>query len=66
MALSEKKKASNAVWDSKNLKRTSLAIRIDLYDRLKAHLDNSGASVNGFISDAIMEKLDRDEKTTED
>lgn len=65
MALSEKKKASNAAWDSMNLKRTSLAIRIDLYDRMKAHLEKTGASVNGFIADAISEKLDRDEAPEE-
>ena len=62
MALTEKKKASNAAWDSKNLKRTSLAMRIDLYEPMKAHVEASeGSTVNGFIINAITEKLDRDE-----
>lgn len=62
MALTEKKKASNAAWDSKNLKRMSLAMRIDLYERMKAHMDKIGEkSANGFITSAIAEKLDRDE-----
>lgn len=61
MALTDKKKASNAAWDSKNLKRMSLAMRIDLYERMKAHIDRMGESANGFIISAISEKLDRDE-----
>ena len=62
MALTEKKKASNAAWDSKNLKRMSLAMRIDLYERMKTHINRIGEkSANGFIVNAIIEKLDRDE-----
>lgn len=64
MPLTEKKKASNAAWDSKNLKRMSLAMRIDLYERMKSHLDKTGESANGFITNAISEKLDREENDT--
>lgn len=60
MALSEKKKASNAAWDNKNLKRMSLALRIDLFDKMKAYIESTGESANGFISNAISEKLDRE------
>lgn len=54
----EKRKASNAKWDAANLKRMSLALRLDLYERLKAHLDVTGESANGFINAAIADKLD--------
>ena len=60
MALSEKKKASNAAWDNKNLKRMSLALRIDLFDKMKAYIESTGESANGFISNAISEKLDKE------
>ena len=60
MALSEKKKASNEKWDAKNLKRMSLALGVDEYERLRAYLDQTGESMNGFIRRAIAEKLDRD------
>lgn len=59
--LSEKKKASNMAWDSKNLKRLSLALRLDLYERMKNHVDGQKESVNGFISSAVAEKLAREE-----
>ena len=62
VGLTEKKKASNAAWDSKNLKRMSLAMRIDLYERMKAYVDEKGESVNGFIIDAVTEKLNNSEK----
>ena len=62
MTLTEKKKASNAAWDSKNLKRMSLAMRIDLFERMKAHIEETKESMNGFIVSAITEKLDTAEK----
>lgn len=62
MPISEKKKASNLAWDSKNLKRMSLAMRVDLYDRMKAHITEKGESANGFITNAIAEKLDREDR----
>lgn len=65
MPLSEKKKASNMAWDSKNLKRMSLALRLDLYERMKEHVDRQNESVNGFISSAVAEKLDREEESQE-
>lgn len=58
MPLTEKKKASNAKWDSVNLKRMSLAIPVELYDRMTDHI--KGESVNGFIKRAIEEKISRD------
>ena len=57
--LSDKKRASNSKWDSANLKRMSLAIPIALYDDLKAHTDNTGESVNGFIRRAIEHELNK-------
>lgn len=60
MAVSEKKKASNAAWDSKNIKRTSLALRIDLYQKMVDHVEQTGEKVNAFVTRAIKETIERD------
>ena len=57
MALSEKKKASNSRWDKDHLKRMSLAMRTDLYERMQQHITETGESANGFINRAIEEAL---------
>ena len=70
MALSEKKKASNAKWDSENLKRMSLAVPVEMYERMQARIEQTGETMNGFIKRSIVETLDREapagaETTTE-
>ena len=62
MVLSEKKKASNAAWDSKNLKRMSLAVSIEQHERMQAHIEQTGETMNGFIKRAITETINRDEE----
>ena len=60
MAVSEKKKASNAAWDSKNIKRTSLALRVELYQQMTEHIETTGEKVNAFITRAIKETIERE------
>lgn len=60
LAVSEKKKASNAAWDSKNIKRTSLALRVELYHQITEHVERTGEKVNAFITRAIKETIERD------
>ena len=60
MPLTDKKKASNAKWDAANLKRMSLAVPVDLHDRMKEHIKSTGETVNGFIKRAIDETIIRD------
>ena len=59
--LSEAKKRSNLKWDSANLKRLSLAMPIGQYERLKQHLEKVQKTQNGFINEAIDEKIANDE-----
>ena len=59
MALSEKKKASNAKWDNENLKRMSLAVPVELHERMQKHIALTGETMNGFIKRAISETMDR-------
>ena len=60
MALSEKKKASNKKYQDAHIKRVSLVIQNDLHDRIIERLGKTGESKNGFILQAIKEKLERD------
>lgn len=55
MPLSDKKKASNAKWDEKNLARMSLAVRSDLREKLLEHSAKTGESVNGLINRLLRE-----------
>lgn len=61
MALSEKKKASNKKYQDTHIKRVSLVIQNDLHDRIMNRLEKTGESKNGFILQAIQEKLERDQ-----
>lgn len=61
MALTEKKRASNAKWDMKNLKRMSLAVPVEQFERMQSRIAQTGETMNGFIKRAITETLDREE-----
>ena len=63
MPLTDKKKASNAKWDAENLKRMSLAIPVDQYDRMREHISDTGETVNGFLKRAIDVTIEQDEKS---
>ncbi len=60
MPLSEPRKAANARWDAKNLKRMSLAVPCQLHDRMQEHVKKTGETMNGFIKRAILETLEND------
>ncbi|MBR4015331.1 MAG: antitoxin [Anaerotignum sp.] len=58
MAYTERKKINNKKWDEKNLKRISLAVPIDLAEKLEQYLEETGMSKNGFIVSLIREKME--------
>ena len=60
MPITEKKKASNARWDTANLKRLSLAMRTEDFQRMREHLDATRETTNGFINRAIEETIEND------
>lgn len=49
----EKRKASNKKWDDANLKRMSLAVPAEMFQRMQAYVAQSGETVNGFIKRGI-------------
>ena len=62
----EKKKESNRKWDAANLDRISIALPKGQKDIIKAHAESQGESVNGFISRAIENQMERDRGAGED
>ena len=54
-------KQSNRKWDADNLDRLSLAVPRGKKASIQAHVEAHGyKSVNGFINEAIDEKMERD------
>lgn len=62
LPITEKKKASNAKWDSENLKRISVAMPVDLHERMIEHIEETGETKNGFVKRAISETIMADNK----
>ena len=64
MALSESRKRANKKWNDENLKikydRIQLVVPKGHKDKIKAHAQQRGESVNGFIGRAIEETMERD------
>ena len=60
MAITEKRKETMMEYAKKNLKRVPLDVQKDYYDQIKAHAEERGESVNGFIKRAIDETMKRD------
>ncbi len=56
----EAKKEGNKRWDAKNLDRLSVALPKGSKDAIKAHAEKQCESVNGFISRAIKEAMERE------
>lgn len=64
MAISEAKKKADEKWKKENVKRYSLLVRNDLHERIMKRIEITGESKNGFIIQAIREKLERETTQT--
>ena len=51
------RKESNRKWDAQNLDRISIALPKGSKDKIKAHAESLGMSLNAFIVDAIKKGL---------
>ena len=60
MPLSEKRKASNARWDAKNLVRMSLCVRVELHAGMMARIAETGETMNGYINRLIREDIEKE------
>ncbi len=59
-----KKKQYDLEYAKTHLKRIPLDVRLDKYEEIKAHANNQGESLNGFVKRAIDETMKRDNDTT--
>lgn len=59
----EARKAANAKYEAETVERISLVLPKGKKAIIKAHTESKGQSVNGFINEAIDEKLDREKPT---
>lgn len=56
-ALSEKRKRSNKKWDDAHLRRYTLAIPIDLYNKLSTWAKLRNVSINSLVRELIEKNL---------
>ena len=54
--------ASKNKWNAANYDRINLSIPKGEKDKIKAHAERTGESVNGFIYRSIIETMERDTK----
>lgn len=54
------RKEGNRKWDARNLDRISIALPKGSKDKIKAHAEKRGESINGFVGRAINETMQRD------
>ncbi len=61
MSISDAQKRASIKYKNKNLKRVPLDLQIEDYERIKSSIESMGyKSLNGFIKQAINEKLERE------
>ena len=62
MSISEARKKATAKYKLKNYDRIDLFVKKGLKQKIKDFASVRGKSLNGFINEAINEKMERDEK----
>lgn len=60
MPLTDAQRKANAKYREKAIKRIPLDVPKADYERIKAHSEARGESVNGFVKRAISETIERD------
>lgn len=60
MPISEARKRANRKYNEKAYDRIALTVKKGEKDRLKAHAEQQGETLNGFINRAIGETIKRD------
>lgn len=60
MALTEAQKRANAKYNAKAYDRVELKVKKGKKETIKAHAEQQGESLNGFINRAIDETIERD------
>lgn len=66
MGWKENKTAYNIQYAKDKLKRVPLDLKLEDYDKVKAHAETMNESINGFIKRAINETMLNDTKPPKD
>ncbi len=61
----EARKEGNRRWDAANLDQVSIAMPKGKRDKIKAHAESRGESLNFFINRSIDEQIERDNHSEE-
>lgn len=59
---SEAQRRASDKYDAEHIKRLSLAMNVEEFERMEEHLKNTGQKRNRFIRDSIAEKIDREQQ----
>ena len=59
--ISEARKRANAKYDAKTYTKVIIRVRADEIDEIRAAIEASGESVNGYILKAIRERMAREQ-----
>ena len=60
MSPTEAQKRANAKYNAKAYDRIELKVKKGKKEVIKSHAENHGQSLNGFINEAIDEKMNRE------
>lgn len=60
MTASEAQKKATIKYAKSHLKRVPLDLKLEDYDNLKSAAEQAGQTVNGYIKQAIAEKMERE------
>ena len=62
MALTTARKKANAKYEAKAYDKTLIRLPKGRLDEIRAHIEPTGESLNGFINRAILEAMERDKQ----
>lgn len=60
MTYSKQGYAASVKYKAEKIKRVPLDVQTAFYDEIKAAADRAGESVNGYIKEAIRQRMERD------
>lgn len=64
LMVSKAQRKSNDKYDAEHMKRLSLIMNIEMFQKMENHIKTIGMKRNKFITEAIREKLERDAAQT--
>ncbi|MBQ7090355.1 MAG: hypothetical protein IJN82_04480 [Clostridia bacterium] len=56
--MAKTRKETNAEWDAKNLKRFSISMKMELYEKVKRAAENDGKPINRYIMDIVKNHIE--------